>query len=68
MKKFAWLNLTTGEFSNTWTEEDMKHKDDYLRELIQYSNTPYDGSIWKLLSYECLNDDGLEFFNCMKLS
>jgi hypothetical protein len=60
MKKLVWLNLNTGEFSESWKEEDYSSIDTMLI-LEKYS--PKDG--WKLIKYECLNDEDFEFNNLM---
>ena len=63
MKKYCWLDIKTGKFSNSWSEEDHKK---YLNEL----NTEK----WckehpeaKLIEYTCLTDPNFEFYHQMKL-
>lgn len=59
-KRMVWLNIETGEFSNSWREEDYPwaKADDLLK---KYS--PKAG--WKLIEYECKNDEDFEFTNLM---
>ena len=63
MKKYCWLNIETGKFSNSWSEEDhKKYLDDKTIEE-QYKEHPE----WKLICYECINDKNFEFIHHMKL-
>ena len=55
-----WLNINTGEFSNSWQEGI--YPDATSNELLKDIT---DG--WKLITYECLNDDEFEFCNLMRL-
>ena len=60
-KKYVWLNLETGEFSNSWDEkihERITHIEEDLKEVK---------SPWKLIEYTCLSDKNFEFCNLMKL-
>jgi hypothetical protein len=69
MKKQVWLNLVTGEFSNSWKEEEMrklvgdKIHDEVMQEQVQSANQDN----WKLIEYECLNDPSFEFYGMMKI-
>lgn len=60
-KKYVWLNLETGEFSNSWDEKS--HND---LNPLDYGQGG-DGSLWKCIEYTCLNDSEFEFMNKMKL-
>lgn len=62
MKQYVWLNLNTGEFSNSWTEED--HKKYNIDRLL---NEDDNSNGWKLIEYTCLNDNEFYFYNKMKL-
>jgi len=62
MKQYVWLNLNTGEFSNSWNESD--HKKYNVERLLDDSDNK---SGWKLIEYTCLNDDNFYFYNKMKL-
>lgn len=62
--KYVWPNLNTGEFSNTWDQKTMDavgvgEDEATLRKSAQ--------SGWKLIKYECLNDESFEFYNMMKV-
>lgn len=59
MKRYVWFNPKTGEFSDSWTEEE---HDEYLMEegLERMKG-------WKLIKYECENDKDFEFYNRMKI-
>lgn len=58
--KYVFLNPETGKFSNSWHEGDHKHITDEALAQATKDN-------WKLIKYECLNDDNFEFMNQMKL-
>ena len=60
---YAWLNVETGGFSNSWTEEE--HKKLFDHEMIEQHYKEYPQ--WKLIHYECVNDEGFEFIHHMKL-
>jgi ketol-acid reductoisomerase len=60
---YAWLNIETGKFSDSWTEEDhKKYLDDKTIEE-QAKEHPE----WKIIRYECINDKKFEFVHHMKL-
>ena len=50
--KYVWLNLVDGSFSKSFTEEEFK-ADTYLD--VEY------GDNWKLIRYECVNDETFSF-------
>lgn len=58
--KYVWLNMNTGEFSNSWGEESQKFVDDEMIKNARKDN-------WKLIKYECLNDPDFELYNRMKI-
>ena len=58
-KKRVWLNVITGEFSNSWNASECPLTPDD----IEYSYT----SGYKLIEYECLNDGDFELCNLMRL-
>jgi len=58
--KQVWLNINTGEFSQSWSPEDYK---DFLETEIKDANTRG----WKLIEYTCLNDTNFELCNLMKI-
>jgi hypothetical protein len=61
VKKYVWLNLATGEFSNSWSEADHIKHGEGIEEQAKMDFT------WKLIAYECLNDEKFEFYNGMKI-
>lgn len=63
-KKYVWLNLNTGEFSNSWGDEDMLKGVSDLDSLIEdFQHAPG----WKLIEYTCLSDETFEFNGLMKI-
>lgn len=64
MKRQVWLNLQTGEFSNSWLKESLS--EGTLEFVMNQSKEP-ELSHWKLIEYECLSDQDFEFCNLMKL-
>ena len=57
--RYVWLDLKTGEFSNSWDEEEhQKHSPHYYSSIREGGN-------WKLIKYSCLTDDTFEFSNLM---
>jgi hypothetical protein len=65
MSKYVWINLQTGEFSNSWDEETQ----------LKWGVGPTDAGALNarkerhivLIKYECLNDPSFEFYRQMKL-
>jgi len=58
--RYVWLNIATGEFSNSWDDSEFT---DSLETLL-------DGEIsseWKLIKYECRTDENFNFNDRMKL-
>jgi hypothetical protein len=64
MKKYVWLNLDTGEFSNSWDEK--MHKDTFEYDS-DYEYITTNNLRTKLICYECPNDENFEFCNLMRL-
>lgn len=63
-KRYVWLNLNTGEFSNSWDENSHNADPDlWTTELLDRAKS--DG--WKLIEYTCLNDPEFEFYQQMKI-
>ncbi len=62
MKKQAWLNIKTGEFSDSWLSES--REGDTARSLIDIAEKYPE---WKLIEFECLSDTEFEFTRHMKL-
>ena len=63
MKQYVWLNVITGEFSNSWSEEDHIKYAKYFPELLKEAEK----TNHKLIEYTCLNDNKFTFYNQMKL-
>jgi hypothetical protein len=69
MRKQVWLNLATGEFSNSWNPErerellGKKLYDEGMEKQIKSANE----TNWKLIEYECVNDPTFEFYGMMKI-
>jgi len=61
--KYVWLNIHTGEFSNSWDRE--LHEKTVLKDPIYLEAAKRDG--YKLIEYTCSNDDSFEFYNKMKI-
>lgn len=59
-RTLVWLNVTTGEFSESWNEADYPTID---TDLIIKKYSPMDG--WKLIEYKCLNDEDFQFNKLM---
>lgn len=59
-KKQAWLNINTGEFSNSWGKESFGLLDENT-----LKQAALDG--WKLIEFTCINDPKFEFTKHMKL-
>lgn len=62
-KRYVWLNIENGEFSNSWTEEEYSSSCFSVNELAKDAK----GSSFKLISYECLSDEKFEFNRFMKI-
>jgi hypothetical protein len=58
--KQVWLNLNTGEFSNSW------QKDEFDMYSEKHRMAEYNG--WKLIEYTCPNDPNFEFYDQMKIT
>ena len=62
-EKYVWLNIETGMFTNSWNEEALNAAGG-LNELLEDSKNHFG---WKLIKYECLNDEEFDFNRLMKL-
>jgi hypothetical protein len=61
--KYVWLK-PDGSFSNSWSDEEhSKHDDIFNDEDLKKAQQEN----WRLIKYECKNDDDFEFYNMMKL-
>ena len=60
-KKLVWLNIETGEFSNSWTNGE------YDTDKEELLNNTDSNSRWKLIEFECLTDEDFEFSHFMRI-
>lgn len=58
--RYVWINLNKGEFSNSWDEQTHKLLSKKLLDEIALRG-------WKLIKYQCLNDEDFEFTAHFKL-
>lgn len=58
MKKYCWLNIETGKFSNSWDEETHNRCFSDPIELIEHHKV---NPSWKLICYESITDSNFEF-------
>jgi len=58
--KFVWLDMDTGEFSNSWTNNENKYLTIDLLDRAAENNCV-------VIKYQCINDSKFEFYNMMKL-
>ena len=57
--RYVWLDMNTGRFSNSWNQEE--HESAFGSKGIA------DIPGWKLIKYECLNDEKFEFYELMQI-
>lgn len=63
--RYCWLNMNTGEFSNSWSEDEhTKHLNNGFMDLIDIAND----TGWKLIKYSCINDANFEFYKMMQIT
>ncbi len=61
--KRVWLNINTGQFSNSWLPGVFG--DSYISEpKIQQEATERG---WKLIEYQCINDPAFELYDRMRI-
>lgn len=60
-EKYVWLNMEDGTFSDSW-EADTLHESS-VHQMIEASKS----SQWKLIKYQCLNDEDFEITRHFKL-
>jgi len=66
--RYVWLNIATGEFSDSWLESDWGTvtRDSLITDAKK--DTPPDAQpVWKLIEYRCLTDDNFQFDRNMRL-
>jgi hypothetical protein len=61
--KYVWLNISTGEFSESW---DQKMQDMVGDDIIE-TNIMLNHTQWKLIKFKCLTDEKFVFTKHMKL-
>lgn len=59
--RYVWMNINTGEFSNSWPESEHSQFSEYLMNRAKEAG-------WKLIKYSCENDSDFEFYNLMKIT
>lgn len=62
-RRYCWLKMPGGEFSNSWDQEAM---DKYGKGLAEDAKE-LGHENWKLIEYTCINDEAFEFTDKMKL-
>jgi len=58
--KFVWMNVSTGEFSNSWFDGECGDVD---YDTLKIATKDH----WKLIKFQCINEPEFEFNNLMKL-
>lgn len=61
MKRYVWLNIQTGKFSDSWDQET--HNRCFQAGEVETFTKEHPE--WKLIHYECLTDTNFEFMNLM---
>lgn len=61
--KRVWLNINTGEFSNSWGQDDLGA--DYPDKPEVQKEAAEKG--WKLIEYHCINDPAFELYDRMRI-
>ena len=64
--RYVWLNIETGEFSDSWSEDDHQRYVVSMGLLESVKNDPKQHNA-KLIKYQCLTDEDFEFYRKMKL-
>jgi len=57
VKRFVWLNIETGKFSESWDEET--HQRAFTEQELKEHGEKY--PLWKLIQYECITDPEFVF-------
>ena len=63
---YVWLDLITGNFSNSWQIDNIV-TNSMMKDMIESSSKPPNSRNWKLIKYECLNDPEFKLYNKMRL-
>lgn len=69
--RMVWLNIDTGEFSNSWQPFELRTEGPLsVRQLImdaRAADIQRNRPAWKLIRYSCLTDDAFEFSSRMRI-
>jgi hypothetical protein len=65
MKRYVWLNVNTGQFTDSWQDFVIYDNAETFMKEEWVKKAKDDG--YKLIEYTCLNDEGFEFMNKMKI-
>jgi hypothetical protein len=65
MKRYVWININTGQFTDSWENFILWDNAESFLKQDWVQKAKEDG--YKLIEYSCLNDEGFEFTNKMKL-
>jgi hypothetical protein len=63
MIRYVWYNIADGTFSDSWADDE--YSDEQLQDAIDHSKENLSTPTWKLLRYECVNDNDFEFSKLM---
>jgi hypothetical protein len=64
MKRQVWINMNTGEFSNSW---DKPEEESVFHSFLLETRIKANEEGWKLIEYECLNDREFQFTDWMQI-
>lgn len=67
MNKCVWLNIETGEFSNSWEVDSNGDSIKFPAPKLDLLKGFPINSKWKLIQYTCHSDSEFEFSHLMKL-
>lgn len=65
--KKVWINIVTGEFSNSWQSGGILDAQDAQWTNWEEECKAASARGFKLIEYKCLNDPTFELYNQMKL-
>lgn len=65
--RYVWLNIVTGEFSDSWQESDFSIDTNQLIADAIKDTKPDERASWKLIEYRCLTDGDFQFDRNMRL-
>ena len=67
MKRQVWLNIESGEFSDSWEVDENGNSIEFKTLTLEKLKEPAVDRKWKLIEYICHTDESFEFCNLMKL-